>query len=502
MRLQTRFFLGTSALVLAVMAAQWWLHMRQLGALPGVVGAVATSVGRDLLGPEPRVIMLPRGEIDVEHEVVRDSLRVAEDHSVVMTGAENRSKPATSASAARPAPPNQPAPAQPAAEAAPPAPPTFAWVLASGDDTGGEPSAAPDAPDVPARTRVVQRFNFHVAEDGSGMQRVLVVTADPGFVRRVPIPLAPTVRLAQANLREGMLFSLGVLAVGLVASGVMARRVAAPLGRLAAEAEVLGQGALGVQVPEDAGGEVGELQRAFNRMSLRLAQLEQERVAWREREHLVQLGDLARGLAHTVRNPLNTLGLAVEELAGGNPGDGQLVATARTQIRRIDRWLRSFLAVGAGEAGDVEAVDLAELAHSVVLEAVQGGAEVELVAEEPVVADVVPAAVRAALANLVENAVQASPSGKPVAIAVRRVGSKAEIEVRDCGRGLPAEIRERLYSPHVSTRPEGSGMGLYLARALVVGMHGGELEIDDVEGGGTRALLRLPSVPSGKGSPS
>ncbi len=501
MRLQTRFFLGTSALVLAVMAAQWWLHMRQLVALPAAVGAVATSVGRDLLGPEPRVIMLPPGEVNVRSEVMQDGIRTDVNHSVVITRAEHLLKTVEREPPAGPGEPSRPAPAQPPAELAPPAQPAFAWVLAESDDTGAEHPVAPAAPDAHTRTRVVQQFSFHVAEDQGGSQGVLVVTADPGFVRRVPIPLAPTVRLAQANLREGMLFSLGVLAVGLVASGVMARRVAAPLGRLAAEAELLGQGALGVQVPEDAGGEVGELQRAFNRMSLRLAQLEQERAAWRDREHLAQLGDLARGLAHTVRNPLNTLGLAVEELAGWNPGDGQLVAMARTQIRRIDRWLRSFLAVGAGEAGDVEAVDLAELAHSVVLEAVQGGAEVELVAE-PVVADVVPAAVRAALANLVENAVQASPSGKPVTIAVRRVRSRAEIEVRDWGRGLPAEIRERLYSPHVSTRPEGSGMGLYLARALVVGMHGGELEIDDVEGGGTRALLRLPLVPPGKDSPS
>ncbi len=494
MRLQTRFFLGTSALVLAVMAAQWWLHMRQLVALPAAVGAVATSVSRDLLGPEPRVIMLPAGDIDVRRHVVREGARTDVDHTVVVTATEHHVR------AVAPAPPSQPAPAQPPDVPAAPAPPTFAWVLAADDAPDAEVRAAPAPVDGHTHTRVVQQFSFHIAPDQGGEQGELVVTADPGFIRRVPIPLAPTVRLARANLREGMLFSLGVLAIGLVASGVMARRVAAPLGRLAAEAEVLGQGALGVQVPEDAGGEVGELQRAFNRMSMRLAQLEQERAAWREREHLAQLGDLARGLAHTVRNPLNALGLAVEELGIETPGHEQLVLTARAQIRRIDRWLRSFLAVGAGEASTVEATDLAELVGSVVLEAIQGGAEIELRAE-PIEAELVPTAVRAALANLVENAVQASPAGEPVTVAVRRVGANAEIEIRDRGQGLPVEVRERLFAPHVSTRPAGSGMGLYLARALVVGMHGGELEIGDAEGGGTRAVLRLAAIPE-EGVPS
>jgi signal transduction histidine kinase len=500
MRLQTRFFLGTSALVLAVMAAQWWLHMRQLGALPAAVGAVATSVGRDLLGPEPRVIMLPRGDIDVHREMVPEGTRTDVDHTVVISGDERLLKPAAPAPAGRPVASSTPVPAQPPAEPAPPAKPAFAWVLSGNDDSGAAPPTLSAASDGHTRTRVVQQFSFHIAQDRGGEQGVLVVTADPGFVRRVPIPLAPTVRLARANLREGMLLSLGVLAVGLVASGVMARRVTAPLGRLAAEAEVLGRGALGVQVPEDAGGEVGELQRAFNRMSQRLAQLEQERAAWREREHLVQLGDLARGLAHTVRNPLNTLGLAVEELSGEASGHKELVVTARAQIRRIDRWLRSFLAVGAGDAGTVEITDLAEVAQSVVLEAIQGGADVGLAAE-PVGVEVVPTALRAALANLVENAVQASPPDELVEVKVRRFGSSAEVAVRDRGPGLPADVRERLFAPHVSTRPAGSGMGLFLARALVVGMHGGELEIGDAEGGGTLAIIRLP-VAAAQGAPS
>ena len=69
---------------------------------------------------------------------------------------------------------------------------------------------------------------------------------------------------------------------------------------------------------------------------------------------------------------------------------------------------------------------------------------------------------------------------------------QAVVSVIDRGPGLPDEVRQRLYSPHVTTKVGGSGMGLFLARQLVVGMHGGELEIDDGEVGGTVAVVRLP----------
>jgi signal transduction histidine kinase len=287
-----------------------------------------------------------------------------------------------------------------------------------------------------------------------------------------------------------------LLVVGFVASGVLARRLARPLQRLAAGAESLGRGELGVQVPESSGGEVGGLERAFNEMSVRLEKLEQERTQWRQREHLAELGDLARGLAHTLRNPLNTLGLVVDELSGaaGDSEQGaQLVATARGQIRRIDHWLRSFLAVGAGQAAERDAVDLGGLVQEVALEAIQQGAEVGLdIGSDSAPVRVVPTAIRAALSNLLENAVDASPEGTQVRVEIGRGQTEARVGIRDSGPGLPEEVRERLFSPHVTTKVEGSGMGLFLARQLIVNMHGGRLEVADADGGGTSVTVVLP----------
>jgi len=105
---------------------------------------------------------------------------------------------------------------------------------------------------------------------------------------------------------------------------------------------------------------------------------------------------------------------------------------------------------------------------------------------------VVPGAVRAALANLVENATEVSPAGEAVVVGLKRDGDEAVITVVDRGPGLPEEVRRRLFAPHVTTKVGGSGMGLFLAQQLIEGMNGGRLEIEDGDDGGTVAAVRLP----------
>lgn len=485
MKLQTRLFLGTAALVMAVTVCQWWLHRRQVDALRAQLGEVAASVGRGLLGAE-----LP-GAVQIEL-AGEDGRGAAESGDSALPGLALPSGAAGRGVGAAPTGDLG------SGGSGPPGGQSegsehdyrFEWVATAREEQTEVVAEIRD--DDGNVVRRVERFEIRVDPGEEKDQRFLVVSAGPGMISRVPIPVAPTVQMVQRSSRQALAAGAGVLLLGLVGAAVMARRVAAPLQRLAVEADALGRGARGVRVPDDGWGEVGELQRAFNRMSSRLGELEREQAAWREREHLAQLGDIARGLAHTVRNPLNTLGLAVEELAGGAPERRELVSTARGQIRRIDRWLRSFLAVGANGAVTPEPTDLGDLAREVVLEAVQQGAEVELVAgDDPLPVRAVPGALRAAVANLVENAVHASPAGEAVTVAVGAAGDWAEIRVRDRGPGLPGEVRERLWAPHVTTRPEGSGMGLYLARQLVVSMHGGTLELEDAPGGGTVAVLRL-----------
>lgn len=336
-------------------------------------------------------------------------------------------------------------------------------------------------------------LDFRVEDPGGGADRLLIIHGMPGGERRIPVPLRPAAEIVRGTRRQGLLASGLLLLTGLLAAGIFAHRMTQPLRRLSTAVDALGRGELGTQIDVTGHGEVADLQRAFNRMSIRLAELEAERDRWRAREHLAELGELSRGLGHTLRNPLNTLGLVVEELAARIDDGDDLVSTARGQIRRIDGWLRSFLAVGAGQAAEPELLDLVDLASDVVLEAVQQGARIEVRTDDgPIRVRGVAAALRAALSNLVGNAVEASLPLGVVEVAVSREDGMGVIRIVDHGPGLPAEVRTRLFSPHVTTRTGGSGMGLFLARQLIEGAHGGRLELGDAPGGGTQAVARLP----------
>ncbi|MDL1951202.1 HAMP domain-containing protein, partial [Acidobacteria bacterium ACD] len=155
-----------------------------------------------------------------------------------------------------------------------------------------------------AEGRVVRRTR---TEEAKGPTRFLVVTG-PHVAARIPIPEAGVAQAVERFRNRLLLGSLGLCALGLAAAGIAAHRVSAPLRKLSAAARSVGEGRLGETVGASATGEVGEAIQAFDRMSARLRELEREAAAAREREHLGELGDVGRGLAHALRNPLHALG--------------------------------------------------------------------------------------------------------------------------------------------------------------------------------------------------
>lgn len=276
----------------------------------------------------------------------------------------------------------------------------------------------------------------------------------------------------------------------------MAHRLTRPLTSLTAAAERVGSGELGAAVEAGQAAradEVGRAITAFNRMSARLAELDRENRRLAAAEQLSELGEVARGLAHSLRNPLNALGLAIEQ-AGAPP---EVIEGSRRQIRRMDGALRSFLALASAGSAQAEPVDLAQLAREVALEALQDGGgrvriEVETAGAGPWSVAAVPAELKATVQALVVNAVEASPPGGKVAIRLERRADKGvRMTIDDEGSGLRDEVRQRLFEPHVTTKPHGSGMGLFLAHRLVSGRYGGALRLEPRAASGTRVTLEV-----------
>lgn len=232
------------------------------------------------------------------------------------------------------------------------------------------------------------------------------------------------------------------------------------------------------------------------------ADLTEARVRMRRAEmarSLSQLGEIAAGVAHEMRNGLGTLKgyLTLIDHAGEGESVHDYLAEMRAESEHLERVLNDFLSfarpgTARSERFDLEAVvrratdDPALAAGAVTLEAgsrpvpVQGDARL----------------VERALRNLLDNAVRAHADGAvtdPVVVRLRREDDRALVEIEDRGPGIDPAIRDSLLQPFVSGRADGVGLGLALAHRIAE-LHGGILDVSERDGGGVRATLQLPVV--------
>ncbi len=233
----------------------------------------------------------------------------------------------------------------------------------------------------------------------------------------------------------------------------------------------------------------------------------EERVARSER--LADLGQLAAGLAHELRNPLASMMGSVELLRSAPlpSDDRRLLDIVLREAGRLEHLVTEFLAFARPAPPRREPFDLAGLA-SEALEAFEydpASAGVELRRElqpSPAVGD--PDQLRQVLWNLLLNAAQALPAaairGHPrgwVRVACAPVpGGGAELIVEDNGPGVPAADQAQVFTPFFTTKPEGTGLGLATVHRIV-DAHGGALTLDSAPGEGARFSVRLPAPPGG-----
>jgi signal transduction histidine kinase len=283
------------------------------------------------------------------------------------------------------------------------------------------------------------------------------------------------------------------------------RRVVDPLGRLAAGVRRIGEGDLEHRLPLERADELGELTATVNRMAaaLRESQARQMRA-----ERLAAVGELAPHLAHNLRNPLASIRSAAqvarEELTAGVAQTAALADLLRDIIDttdRLDGWVERILVQVRPRPLRPGLWPVAPLLEDL-------GAILRLTASRRGVALVVDVhrelpvvridrdAIEQVLAAVCANAIEASPAGGVVRIAAALESGAVAVTVADDGPGIPAAVRVRLFTPAVSTKRDGRGLGLWLARS-VVESHGGVIELTDGATGGTVARVVLPLAPAG-----
>jgi len=209
-----------------------------------------------------------------------------------------------------------------------------------------------------------------------------------------------------------------------------------------------------------------------------------------------ELEQLGAQLSHELRNPLGAIKTLVQLSArdAADERSRERLQVAEAEVERMDGILREYLSFSRPFARlRPEPVALGALADEVLLllgaQAASAGVALRRHGEARLEVD--PGCLKEALFNLVANALAATPAGGTVGVEIAELDGRVRLAVRDTGRGMPREVLERVGTPFFTTREEGTGLGVALARAAFL-QHGGSLEYASAEGQGTTATAVLP----------
>jgi two-component system nitrogen regulation sensor histidine kinase NtrY len=295
----------------------------------------------------------------------------------------------------------------------------------------------------------------------------------------------------------------GGLLLSLAVGALLARRTTRPLEALTRGAEAVAAGKLETKVHSKAKGEVGQLVQAFNSMTSELGRTTRALV---KAERVAAWEEVARSLAHELKNPLTPLQMSLETLSAAQAEDSPRFAqlfresapAMREEVERLKRTVDAFARFARLPPYVPVPLDLGAWAEQALL---LYGASAQLLPEASLQKGLLVHADRDQLAqvlhNLLKNAEEASgTAGAWVAVRVTAVGEGVALEVEDAGPGVPAEERQRIFEPHFSRKPRGSGLGLAIARRIA-SEHQGTLEVQAGARGGALFRLVLPRLRPG-----
>lgn len=311
--------------------------------------------------------------------------------------------------------------------------------------------------------------------------------------------------------RHILWLAIGVAAIGLLFGLLLswwaAARVTRPVQKLAAGAREVADGNWNTRVVVRGRDEVGQLAESFNQMTQQLVDqrerlVQSERVAaWRE---------VARRLAHELKNPLFPLQTTVENLqkaSGQNPEQFEEVFRESTgillsEIENLKAIVGRFSDFAKMPQPELATVDLNEVVRNVekLFEAQFGAVGRPPITPELHLAENLPkiqadaTLLRRAVENLILNAMDAMPAGGVLMLKTSNGDGDVHLEVSDTGTGLTPEETERIFTPYYTTKQHGTGLGLAIVQAIVAD-HGGRISVESESGVGTAFHVELPTRP-------
>ncbi len=314
--------------------------------------------------------------------------------------------------------------------------------------------------------------------------------------------------LSNTALASRVAATLGVFTLGMLLSLVLASAVSRPVQALTRAAGRVAAGDLSARVQASGTDELSVLARTFNEMVERLGESRALEERLRVAERSTAMGRFASALAHEIRNPLNSISLAIDHLRSRlGPEDEArqrefqaLMSTLKSEVTRLNRLLGDFLSSGQPARLDPRPCDVGavvrETATLVEHKAREQGIHMAVdVAEGLPSTAADPELLKTCLLNLVLNAFDAMPGGGFVSLSAQLEGPlearTIALQVSDTGGGMTPDAAASAFEPYFSTKEAGVGLGLALVRRIVES-HGGRVALDSAPGEGTSVRILLP----------
>ncbi len=313
--------------------------------------------------------------------------------------------------------------------------------------------------------------------------------------------------LQHANFTKRLIVTCLIFMFGIFLTIFLARRYTDPINRLAQGVKKVSAGDLSVTFPVESTDEIGELAESFNEMVVQLRERESLEKRLNEAEHLSKVGQLASGIAHEIRNPLNYISLAVDHLkseilplcADRRDELETLTGKIKEEVRRANYMVLNFMNYGRPLKVRISKFSYPELIIKALplLQGKLAEQHIEVVtnlASDLPLMEADQELMRNCLVNFITNGAQAMPEGGEITLGASfdREAGLFRLTFSDKGQGILPDDVGKIFQPYFTTKEAGIGLGLAITERIIK-EHGGAIAVESVHGKGTTFTVTLPT---------
>lgn len=310
-------------------------------------------------------------------------------------------------------------------------------------------------------------------------------------------------KILKTNALKRMLTTLIIFSIGIIVTYVISSRYTKPIDALTEAAIKVAQGDFNYRLNINRKDEIGKIAQSFNFMIQKLQENQILQKRLREAEHLAAIGQLSRTIAHEIRNPLNFINLSIDHLIEKlkekqDPNNyTKLLENMKQEIYRVNNLITEYLEYTRPLKLNKKPASIVEIIDDVlsIVEATAEKENINIYKDYTIdfTLEIDVDLIKSCLLNIITNAIYAMKNSevKTLFIKTELIEDNMVIKISDTGSGVPEELIDKIFEPFFSTKKEGLGLGLPLAKK-VIEEHGGKIEFSSRIGQGSEVKIYLP----------